>query len=96
VNLRLTLYVAGDTSRSATAIRNLQRLRDSHLDDEVDIEVVDVVQDPDRAETTRILTTPTLVREAPAPQRRVTGDLGDAERVMVVLGIPHAPTSRNS
>jgi len=91
VSLRLTLYVAGDTARSATAIRNLERLRDRHLCDDVAIEIVDVVLDPERAESTRILTTPTLVRDAPAPPRRVTGDLGDTERVMVVLGI--APRS---
>jgi circadian clock protein KaiB len=49
--------------------------------------VVDVVHDPDAAEHARILTTPTVVREHPAPPRRVTGDLGDAARVLAALDL---------
>jgi circadian clock protein KaiB len=49
--------------------------------------VVDVLQDPERAEAARILTTPTVVREAPAPARRVTGDLSDLRTVVAALGL---------
>jgi circadian clock protein KaiB len=48
---------------------------------------VDVADEPDRAEAARILTTPTLVKEAPGQPRRVTGDLSDAERVFLALGL---------
>lgn len=52
-----------------------------------DIAVVDIVRDPERAETARILTTPTLVKESPAPPRRVTGDLADSEQVLLALAL---------
>ena len=81
--VRLTLYVAGDSSRSRAAEHNLRSLcRDLPA---AELRVVDVVGDPAAAELARILTTPTVVREHPAPPRRVTGDLGDAARVLAAL-----------
>ena len=84
---RFTLYVAGETLRSARAAENLDRLAKEHLDGDAQITVIDVTTDPDRAEAARILTTPTVVREAPEPQRRVTGDLGNVALVAQALGI---------
>jgi circadian clock protein KaiB len=87
--IRLTLYVAGESSRSQTAERNLRALCRGIRG--ADLRVVDVVDDPDAAEHARILTTPTVVREHPAPPRRVTGDLGDAARVLAALDLPSDP-----
>ncbi len=84
---RFTLYVAGETVRSVRAAENLERLAKEHLRGDAQITVVDVTADPSRAEAERILTTPTLVKEAPGQPRRVTGDLSDAERVFVALGL---------
>ena len=69
------------------AAANLNRLGQEQLGGEYDLTVVDVADDPERAEAARILTTPTLVKEAPGQPRRVTGDLSDAERVFVALGL---------
>jgi circadian clock protein KaiB len=84
---RFTLYVAGDTLRSARAAENLERLANEHLGGDAQISVVDVTADPGRAEAERILTTPTLVKEAPEPARRVTGDLGNLALVAAALGL---------
>jgi circadian clock protein KaiB len=95
--LRLRLYVAGDTSRSHLAIANL-RLLCSELSagDEPDCDVVDVLADPEQAETARILTTPTLVRLDPPPTRRVTGDLSDHAAVLQGLSLPVDPPTLRS
>jgi circadian clock protein KaiB len=82
-----TLYVAGRTARSAQAAANLDRLGKERLGGAYDLTVVDVSDDPERAEAARILTTPTLVKEGPGQARRVTGDLSDAERVFIALGL---------
>ena len=82
-----TLYVAGQTPRSVQAQANLNRLGQERLGGAYDLTVIDVASDPDRAEAARILTTPTLVKEAPGQPRRVTGDLSDAERVFLALGL---------
>lgn len=85
--IRLTLYVAGDTPRSQRAIANLRRVITDELVLEYDLRVIDVIEDPDAAESARILTTPTLIKDDPAPARRVTGDLSDSGRVIVALAL---------
>lgn len=85
--VRLTLYVAGDTGRSESAIANLRRICRSELAGEVELSVVDVTRDPERAEEARILTTPTVVRDAPLPTRRITGDLSSTSQVLSALGL---------
>ncbi|HEU5174338.1 MAG TPA: circadian clock KaiB family protein [Gemmatimonadaceae bacterium] len=85
--MRFTLYIAGDTARSRRAVVNFRRLADQRFSGRYELRVVDVQRQPERAEEERILTTPTLVREEPEPRRRVTGDLTDAEQVMVALAL---------
>ncbi len=87
MSLRLTLYVAGDTPRSMQAIANFRHICTELLGGQAESSVVDVLADPDGAEAARILTTPTLIRESPLPPRRVTGDLGDVQKVLLVLGL---------
>ena len=82
-----TLYVAGDSPRSRQAAANLRRLGEERLRGDYRLTVVDIIEDPERAESERILTTPTLVKELPLPTRRVTGDLSDAERLSAVLSL---------
>ena len=85
--IRFKLYVAGRTPRSQRAIANLRRLGEEQLSGRYELVVVDVTEDPDAAESERILTTPTLVKEYPLPPRRVTGDLSDGERVLFGLAL---------
>ncbi|WP_220182750.1 circadian clock KaiB family protein [Sphaerisporangium album] len=84
------LYVAGKTERSQTAEVNLRFLCDSRLPGGYEVEIVDASERPDLAEDGRILATPTVVRLAPLPQRRVIGDLSDHGRAAVALGLPAA------
>lgn len=86
-DIHLTLFVAGDTPRSQLAIVNLRRLVDGRLAGRCELHVVDVREDPERAESERILTTPTLIKASPAPSRRVTGDLSDLDQVVFALSL---------
>lgn len=81
------LYVAGNGARSSKTVTNLQRLCERYLDGCHRLEVVDVRCFPDRAESANILITPTLVRQAPPPQRRVVGDLSDTQAVIYGLDL---------
>jgi circadian clock protein KaiB len=84
--VRFQLFVAGETPRSRRAIENLQRLVKETPGWRCEIEVIDVLAHPERAEEERILATPTLIKDSPPPRRRVTGDLSDAEKVLRVMG----------
>lgn len=85
--LRLKLFVAGNSTRTREAAANLARACGTLGAAQVLVETVDVLEQPDVAEEYRILTTPTVVREAPAPRRRVTGDLRDVTQVLAALAL---------
>ncbi|NIQ55102.1 MAG: circadian clock protein KaiB [Gammaproteobacteria bacterium] len=85
---RFTLYVAGQSPRSTRAIENLEGLGRRHLEGDYELIVIDVVEQPAEAEEQQIMATPTVIKVAPAPVRRVTGDLSDPEAVALALGLP--------
>jgi circadian clock protein KaiB len=79
----LRLYVAGQTRKSLTAIANLRRFCEEHLAGKYRLEVIDLLDDPGRAQMDQILAIPTLVRKLPAPIRKIIGDLSNTERVLI-------------
>ncbi len=83
----LRLYVAGHTPRSVTALKNLKQYCEKHLKGMYDIEVVDLLENPQLAEGDQILAIPTLVRKMPHPIRKIIGDLSDTEKVLVGLDL---------
>lgn len=85
--IRLKLYITGETSRTRTAIRNLERICEEELSGRYEIVVIDVLKHPQLAENERILATPTVIRELPLPVRRVIGDLSDSDSVLLGLDI---------
>ena len=88
MKFRLKLYVTGQTSNSVRAIRNLEALCEREpLAGSYELEVIDVLEQPNLAEEHNILATPTLVREFPEPIRKVIGDLGDQEKVLLGLDL---------
>lgn len=82
---RLRLYVAGESPKSLEAFANLKRLCEDHLADRYEIEVVDLLENPRLARGDEIVAIPTLVRQLPAPMRKIIGDLSDTDRVLVGL-----------
>ena len=84
----LTLFVSGASSSSARAIRNTQALCAAHLEGRYDLTVIDVNEHPELAQRRRVLATPTLLKDHPAPQRMLVGDLSDARRVLDALDVP--------
>lgn len=91
VKYDLCLYVAGETPRSLAALANLRQICAEHLDAGYRITVIDLLKNPKLARDHQILALPTLVRQIPAPFRKIIGDLSDTERVLVGLDIkPHA------
>src|ERR1051326_6740296 len=92
----LRLYVAGQTTKSLTAFANLKRVCDEHLAGKYNIEVVDLLVNPQLAKGDEIIAIPTLVRKLPAPIRKIIGDLSNTERVLVGLQLRPKPLDRKS
>lgn len=85
--LRLTLYVAGQTPRAERAMAHLRDTVEESTALAFELEIVDVLERPDLAEAALILATPTLVKEAPLPARRLIGDLADTQKVLEGLHV---------
>jgi len=84
---KLKLYIAGQTPRSLAALANLKKIVEDHLDGRYQIEVIDLLENPQLAKGDQILAVPTLVKDLPLPVRKIIGDLSDTERVLVGLDL---------
>jgi circadian clock protein KaiB len=92
IEFQFRLYIAGDAPNSLRAMANLEALCREYLSGRYDIEVVDVISQPERALTDGILMTPTLFKFAPEPTRKIIGNLSQTTPVLEALGLG-APSS---
>jgi circadian clock protein KaiB len=84
---RLRLYVAGTNQNSFHAIQTLRQLCDDVLSGRVDLEVIDLYQQPELAKRDDIIAVPALIKISPLPRRMFIGDLSDRRRLLLGLGI---------
>ena len=83
----LILFVDGDDEPTVERAKKVNDL----MGEQCVLQVVDVNEDPDLAEVTGVKDTPTLVRLAPDPRRKVVGDLKNHEEVAAYLGAEWSP-----
>lgn len=84
---QLRLYIAGNTQKSIAALTNLKKYCERHLSNQYEIEVIDLLVNPQLAAGDQILAIPTLVRKMPVPVRKIIGDLSNEEKVLVGLDL---------
>jgi circadian clock protein KaiB len=84
---RLRLYVAGQTPKSIMALTNLKQICEEYLRGRCEIEIVDLLANPQLARGDQILAVPTLVRRLPEPTKKIIGDLSNTERVLAGLDL---------
>jgi circadian clock protein KaiB len=82
-----TMYVAGGGELAARAQANFDRFIRERLSGRCRLTVVDVLADPRRAREQRVVATPMLVREKPAPVLKILGDLSEEEKIVSQLGL---------
>ena len=75
------LFHAGDSDLTCRALDNLRRFCTEQFGNDYTLELVDVLLNPESTSSFHIVLTPTLVITAPAPLRRLIGDLSDVERL---------------
>jgi circadian clock protein KaiB len=83
----LRLYVAGGAPNSVQAIANLEAICREYLEDGHELEVVDVLEHPQRAMAEGVLVTPSLAKLSPLPAANVVGNLSDKAKVLLALGL---------
>ena len=82
----------GSTSRDRRRSRswpsaNLKQICEEHLQGRYEIEIIDLLENPQLARGDQILAVPTLVRRLPEPIKKIIGDLSNTERVLVGLDL---------
>ena len=87
---KLRLYVAGQSPKSILAFANLKKLCEAHLKGRYQIEVIDLLENPQMARGDQIVAVPTLVRKLPEPVRKIIGDLSNSQRALVGLDLRKA------
>ena len=83
----LRLYLTGHTTRSLKAVQTVKTLCEKYLEGRFDLEIVDLCEQPERAQVAQIIAAPTLVKELPLPLRRLIGDLTNTDRVLIALDL---------
>jgi circadian clock protein KaiB len=85
--IQLRIYVVDDSKSSTKAIQELEALLKDKLSGQYSLKIIDVLVEPELAEVDRILATPTVIRVAPEPEKRIVGSLGDRGKVLAGLGL---------
>ncbi len=85
--VKFRLYVTGDCPDSITAEFNLRILCIEYYKERHEIEIVDVMLNPDRALADGVLLTPLLVRVSPGPILKIAGSLSLFEPIRQALGL---------
>ena len=84
--LHLRLYVAGSAPNSLQAIANVKAICNDQFGSRHRLEIVDLLEEPQRALADGIIVTPTLLKVLPLPAQRLIGNLSDTNQVLLTLG----------
>jgi circadian clock protein KaiB len=81
------LYITGASPNSSRAIINIKNLLENFLKDQYELEIFDVYQQKEIAQTVDIIALPLLIRKMPLPERKLIGDMSNTEKVIKSLGL---------
>ena len=86
----LRLYVVEGAPNSVQAIANLEAICREHFKNGYKLEIVDILEHPQRAMAEGVLVTPSLAKLSPLPTANIVGNLSNKAKVLLALGIKHA------
>ncbi|HEY0511129.1 MAG TPA: circadian clock KaiB family protein [Thermoanaerobaculia bacterium] len=86
--------MTGKAPNSLRAIAKIREVCEEFLLGRYQLQVVDMYQQPALAGGDHIMVTPTLVRKAPGPLRRLIGNLADRDRILAGLDLRPAAAAR--
>ena len=86
VSLKFYLYMV-ETPQNIRMVSELRRILEERFGDQYLLEVIDVLNEPERAEKQNIFATPTLVKTIPLPLKRIIGDFSNGERILRLMDL---------
>jgi circadian clock protein KaiB len=83
----LRLYISGTTIQSVTALQNIKKICEEHLQGRYELEVIDIYQQTEAVISENIVAVPTLIKKLPLPLQKMIGNLSNTEKVLIGLDI---------
>ena len=81
----LRLFVSGILQNSIRAIKNINQICEEHLNNNYELEIIDIYQQPELAIREQIIVIPVMIIKYPLPERRLIGDLSNVKKVLEIL-----------
>ena len=83
----LRLFITGALPNSVNAVLNCKSICTRYLANNVDLEIIDIYQQPGFVLSENIIAVPVLIKKYPLPEDRIIGDLSDEKMVLKLLKI---------
>ena len=83
----MRLYIAGSAPNSVLAIAILEAICRAPLKGIHKLDIVDILEHPQRALADGVLVTPSLTKVSPLPAANIVGNLSDTSKVLLALGL---------
>jgi circadian clock protein KaiB len=83
----MVLYITDSGPNSVRAVANLDAICKEHLQENFRLEIIDVLEYPQRALADGVVVTPSLAKLSPLPAATIIGNLSDKSGVLRALGI---------
>ncbi|MGD1860284.1 MAG: circadian clock KaiB family protein [Leptolyngbyaceae cyanobacterium] len=84
----LRLFVSGHSAITEAILTTLQGVLEGSRHQSYTLQMIDVSKHPEQAEADQVAATPTLVRVAPLPMRRLVGELDNPRAILSLLSDP--------
>lgn len=85
--INFKLFISGQTNKNSDTVSSIKEFFDLQFNDNYELEVVNILDNPTMAEDCNIIATPTLVKYHPAPTKMVIGDLTNKQKIMLYLDL---------
>jgi circadian clock protein KaiB len=83
----LRLFITGASPNSVRAVENIKTFCEKHLKGNYQLEIIDIYQRPEVAREEQIIALPLLIKNSPAPQRRLIGDLSNTQKLLECFNV---------
>ncbi len=81
------IYLSERTPKNEELISNLKHFLKDKFKNQNFLDIIYIKENPELANSAKVICTPTLIKELPPPIRSVVGDLTDLEKVLAELGL---------
>ena len=81
------LFITGKNAKAVKAMNNIHKILEKKTNIKYNLEVIDILSNPEVATNENILATPMLIKKSPAPVLRVNGDLSDTKKLLNAIDL---------